>query len=178
MTVKKSDSLYSIKCYTAQVAVTATPKSETDTSWRCQVQYWSVPMASAIPTPCFYVYQRTAQGLLKLDQSLEPIASLCPGCLLGNFDGWPFRRTAEKAESVCENFTWISKAWWIWRPCENRLYFVVVVDSPSRLTNKSHALKWYRGFADKPWNRTCQKVKVPEMWQCERVSQLSIQGVP
>jgi len=61
---------------------------------------------------CGHLASRTTGGLVedlsKLDQSIDSIAALCIGCVIGTFDRRLFRPTAKKA---CEP--------WKWRQSEN-----------------------------------------------------------
>jgi hypothetical protein len=107
MTVKKSVSFYSINCYTAQVAVTETPKSERprfpdDVKYSTELcprhQRFGHLASKSIVSMSI---KRLVEGLQKLDQSLESNPPLYTGCLLGKFDRRPFRPTFKKAGSVC-----------------------------------------------------------------------------
>jgi len=89
MTVKKSGSFYSINCYTIQVAVTETSKSESprfphDVKYSTELCLWHQRFGHLASKSIVSMSTKgLVEGLPKLDQSLESIAPLCTGCLLG-----------------------------------------------------------------------------------------------
>jgi len=171
MTVKKSGSFYSINCYTAQVAVTEIPKSESprfpdDVKYSTELCLWHQRFGHlASKSIVSMSIKRLVEGLPKLDQSLESIAPLCTGCLLGKFDRRPFRPTSKKAGSVCEKVHMDIKGPMDMMSIGKHLYFLILVDDYSGLTvaypmqKKSDALKFYRGFAEQAWNQTGKRIR-------------------
>jgi len=173
MTVKKSGSFYSINCYNAQVAVTDTPKSESprfpdDVKYSTELCLWHqrfghLASKSIVPIPM----KRLVEELPKLDHSLESIAPLCTGCLLGKFDRRPFRPTSKKGGLVFEKVHMDIKGPMDMMSIGKHLYFLILVDDYSGLTvaypmkRKSDALKFYRGFSEQAWNQTGKRISYP-----------------
>jgi hypothetical protein len=78
-------------------------------------------------------FKGIVEGPPELDQSHEPIAPLCTGCLLGKFDRRPFRPTAKKAGSVCEKVHMDIKGPMDMASIGKHLYFLILVDDYSEL---------------------------------------------
>ena len=122
MTVKRSGSFYSINCYTAEVAVTPeseSPRFPEDARYSTELYLWHQRFGYFSSKSIVSMSTKgLVEGLSKLDQSLESIAFLCSGCLLGKFDRQPFRPTAKKARSVC------AKVYMDMMSIEKHLYFL------------------------------------------------------
>jgi len=116
MSVKKSGSFYSINCYTAQVAITKTqlyegPRFPHDIKYSTELCLWHQRFGHlASKSIVSMSIKRLVEGLPKLDLSLESIAPLCTGCLLGKFYRRPLLR---KLGRFVKKFIWISKVRWI-----------------------------------------------------------------
>ena len=110
MTVKKCGYFYSINCYTAQVAVTGTPKSENprfpdDVKYSTELCLWHQRFGLLASKSIVSIsIKRLVERLPELDHSLYSIAPLCTGCLLEKFHRRPVRPSSKKAGSVCEKF--------------------------------------------------------------------------
>jgi hypothetical protein len=119
MTVKKSGSIFSINCYTAQVAVTDTSKSESprfpdDVKYSTELCLWNQRFGHlASKSIVSLSIKRLVEGLPKLDQSLESIAPLFTGCILESLIKDHPVLLLKKLSRLVKNFIWISKIRWI-----------------------------------------------------------------
>jgi len=149
-----------------QVAVTETPKSESPrfrehAKCSTELHLWHQRFR---PLSSKSITSMSTKGISKLDQSLESIAPLCTGGLVGKFDRRPFRSTAKKAGSACGKVHMDIKGPMDVMYIEKHLYFLISVDDCSGLTvaypmqKKSDALKCYRRFAEQVWNQRGKRI--------------------